>query len=167
MSDVLVREARPGDGAALARIHVEAAEYYARLAPREFQVPSLDGLAEALDPRPEPRDDAVHRVAEVDGDVAGAVIASLLPPLANAWVQLQPGLDRPRLQIHFLEVAEPYCRRRIATRLVEAAEAWGRERGAASAITDTYLGSPLSIPFWKERMQYRERSVVLVKDLRG
>jgi hypothetical protein len=33
------------------------------------------------------------------------------------------------------------------------------------AVTDTYLDSPLSIPFWERRMGYRRRSVNLVKPL--
>ena len=50
-------------------------------------------------------------------------------------------------------------------RLVEAAEAWGRERGATVAETWTYRASPLSWPFWDSGMGYEERSVSLRKPL--
>lgn len=41
----------------------------------------------------------------------------------------------------------------------------GREQGATLAATDTYVDSPLSVPFWQERMGYRPRSVVMWKRL--
>ncbi len=30
---------------------------------------------------------------------------------------------------------------------MEAAEAWGRERGAGLVVLDTWIDSPLSVPF--------------------
>ena len=56
------------------------------------------------------------------------------------------------------------CRRQgVGTRLVEAAEEWGRSAGARIADTSTYYRSPLSLPFWKQRMGYEEESVNLRK----
>jgi GNAT superfamily N-acetyltransferase len=43
-----------------------------------------------------------------------------------------------RLFIDALGTANAYQRRGIATALVEAAEEWGRDKGAAVAILDTY-----------------------------
>jgi GNAT superfamily N-acetyltransferase len=61
--------------------------------------------------------------------------------------------------------AESYKRKGVATRLVAAAEQWGRTRGATVALCDTYVGSRQSIPFWQERTAYQPRSVRLRKRL--
>ena len=50
---------------------------------------------------------------------------------------------------------------------IEELERWGREHGATLASTDTYIHSPLSVPFWQERMGYRPRSLVMWKRLRA
>ena len=45
-------------------------------------------------------------------------------------------------------------------------EAWGRDRGAEMARLDTYAGSPVSVPFYEQRMGYQRRSIVFQKPLR-
>ena len=47
-----------------------------------------------------------------------------------------------------------------------AAEAWGRSQNAVIALLDTYSESPISIPFYEQRMGYRRRAVHLRKSLR-
>ena len=44
-------------------------------------------------------------------------------------------------------------------------EQWGREQGAVVVMCDTWLGSPVSLPFWEERMGYSRRAVTLEKPL--
>ena len=167
MDEITVRPARAGDGPAIARIHLQAARYYADLAPDDFRVPDAEGLGEAFDPTPELLEDpaSLFLVAEVEGEVGCALIARLLPPHPRAEVQIQPELAETRLEIGYLMTDERFRRRRLATRLVEEAEAWGRAHGATIAVTDTYHASPLSMPFWTERMGYRPRSVSLRKTL--
>jgi hypothetical protein len=46
---IAVRPARPGDGAALSRVWLSTAAYYADLDPEHFQVPHAEGLAENWD----------------------------------------------------------------------------------------------------------------------
>jgi GNAT superfamily N-acetyltransferase len=70
-----------------------------------------------------------------------------------------------RLFIHALSVLRNHRRRGIATALVESAEAWGRDRGATISLCDTWPDSPVSMPFWEERMRYESRSVRLRKRL--
>jgi GNAT superfamily N-acetyltransferase len=67
--------------------------------------------------------------------------------------------------VNLLAVAEGYRRRGVGTALMEAAEKWGRHRGAVVAVTDTNLSSPLSVPFYGERMGYRRQAVLLRKAL--
>ena len=166
VEDVTVRRARPGDGEGLARIWLENARYYVDLAPDDFQLPRADGLARFLDPSPESESDTrAFLVAEVDGEVAGYAVATLLPPHASAERQYVPYVGETRISIDALGVGDAYERRGVATRLVDELERWGRERGVTLASTDTYVDSPLSVPFWQERMGYRPRSVVMWKRL--
>jgi GNAT superfamily N-acetyltransferase len=104
-------------------------------------------------------------VAAADGDVAGYLEASLQEPMETARWQGQRDLGRTRLHINYVGTADEYKRQGVATRLVEAAEAWGRARGAEVAVCDTYIGSPLSVPFWEERMGYARRSIIFRKPL--
>jgi GNAT superfamily N-acetyltransferase len=163
---ITVRDARPGDGAALARIHGQMAAYYAALAPEHFHSTDLDGFAEEVDAAlaaPEP--DVRHLVAESDGQLAGALIARVLAPEDGAHREISPDLARTRLRIDYLAVAEEHRRAGVGARLVEEAEAWGRGRGATVAETWTYRRSPLSLAFWEAGMGYAERSVNLRKPL--
>ena len=166
MATVAVRRARPGDGRALARIHAEVAAYYVDLAPQHFRSPLLGGFEQELDAElGVPRDAALHLVAECEGEVVGALAARLLPPEDGAERQIAPDLGETRVRIDYVATAGAHRRHGVGTRLVQAAEAWGREHGAAVAETWTYPPSPLSVPFWEQRMAYEKRSVNLRKRL--
>jgi GNAT superfamily N-acetyltransferase len=104
-------------------------------------------------------------VADVDGEIAGYLEATVQPPLRTAKWQSQRDLAHTRLAINVLWTGEAFRRMGVATRLVEAAENWGRSRGAVVAVCDTYITSPLSVPFWEARMGYERRAVVLRKPL--
>jgi GNAT superfamily N-acetyltransferase len=163
---ITVRDARPGDGAALARIHGQMATYYATLAPDLFHAPDLAGFPEEIDAALASADaDARHLVAEVDREVAGALIARVVAPAPGAEREISPDLSRMRLRIDYLAVDEARRRNGVGARLVEDAEEWGRDRGATVAETWTYRRSPLSVPFWQAGMGYEERSVNLRKPL--
>ncbi len=166
VENATIRRAEPGDGEGLARIWMENARYYVGLAPDDFQLPEAEGLADFLEPSPESESDArAFLVAEVDGNVAGYAVGRLTPPHEAADRQYIPYHGETRIYIDALGVGDEYQRRGLATRLVEELEEWGRQRGATLAATDTYVGSPLSVPFWQERMGYRPRSVVMWKRL--
>ena len=166
MTAVVLREPRPGDGASLARMSEENASYYVERFPEDFRVPDEEGRAEFMEPGAEENTDtALALVAELDGDLAGYLEAQLLPPLDSARYQSNPELGEPSLYINYVATRPKFWRRGVATKLVEAAEEWGRERGATIAVCDTYLESPVSLPFWEERMGYRRRSVRLHKRL--
>lgn len=164
MTAITVREVRPGDGEALTRIHRDTAVYYAELAPEYFQVPMLEGFAEELDAEAESvADAALQLVAEADGKVVGALAARLLSPEAGAQRQITRDVGEKRLRIDYLAIDQARRRQGVGTRLVEAAEEWGRRAGARIAETSTYYRSPLSLPFWERRMGYEEQSVNLRK----
>jgi GNAT superfamily N-acetyltransferase len=160
MEEISVRDVRPGDAEALARVHADVAQYYDDVGPHYFEEGQL------------------RLVAEVQGEVVGALAARLLEPEV---AQDAPGLEREagarargsaggqgaetRLRIDYLATAASRRRSGIGTRLVQAAESWGRDRGATIAETTAFRGSALSIPFWEDRMGYEELPMTLVKRL--
>lgn len=167
MESLVVRPARPGDAADLARNWIDGARHYAGLDADAFQVPGTDGLVvwfEELLQRP-PSEDAVWLVAEVDGRVVGDVAARLERPVEDAARQLLRDLGRVRLNVDALGVEEAYRRRGVGARLMHAVEDWGRGKGAVRSLLTTYHASPLSVPFYEQGMGYKRRSIVFEKRL--
>jgi GNAT superfamily N-acetyltransferase len=163
---ISVRAARTGDGEAIARLHVENAAYYHELAPASFRLPDREGLAEFVEPGHDSSPEtALELVAEIDGEIAGHLEAHLVAPDDAARFQMVPYLAAPRLWIDSLGTFQRFWRRGVGKVLVEAAESWGRERGAVVVMCDTWLGSPVSLRFWEERMGYSRRAVILEKPL--
>jgi hypothetical protein len=80
------------------------------------------------------------------------------------------GAARPfrRAPVHQLlgTTADAFKRIGVPSQLVEAAEEWGRSQGATVAICDTFIDSPLSMPFRENRMGYTRRAVIFRKPLR-
>ena len=167
MPDVLVREYRAGDAEGIARIGRENGAYHASLAPNYFRQPDEEGFVEFIENDAEWRSSSENLalVAEVDGQVAGYLEASVQPPLDSARWQGQRDLGEPRLLINYVGTADAFKRMGVATCLVDAAEEWGRSKGATVAICDTYIDSPLSVPFWEMRMGYVRKAVVFRKPL--
>jgi GNAT superfamily N-acetyltransferase len=161
-----VRVARPGDGAGIARVWLDAAAYYAELDPEHFKMPAADGLAELTDDQIGRSGDRVLRlVAEVDGRVVGWLSARLEPPGEHAALQLVREHDWTRLVVDTLVVERQQWRRGTGTMLLEAAESWGRARGAQVARLDTYAQGPVSVPFYEQHMGYQRRSIIFQKRL--
>jgi GNAT superfamily N-acetyltransferase len=167
MESLVVRPARAGDAADLARNWIEVGRHYVGLDADAFQLPDGDGLVawfEELLRRPR-SEDAVWLVAEVDGRVVGDVAARLELPSEDAARQLLRDLGQVRLYVDALGVGEAYRRRGVGARLMHAVEEWGRERGAVRSVLTTYHASPLSVPFYEQRMGYARRSIVFEKRL--
>jgi GNAT superfamily N-acetyltransferase len=146
---------------------MDAARHYVGLDADAFQLPDADGLVawfEELLHRPRSAD-AAWLVAEVDGRVIGDVAARLEHPTGDAQRQLLRDLGRVRLYVDALGVAEAYRRRGVGARLMHAVEEWGRGKGAVRSVLTTYHASPLSVPFYEERMGYERRSIVFEKRL--
>jgi GNAT superfamily N-acetyltransferase len=165
---VQIRPPRPGDGEGMARVWLSAGAYYASLDPALFQVPSTDGLAESFEAdigATSESSDTLRLVAEQDGQVAGWLTARLAQPAANAAHQLLRELGWIRLMVDALVVDQAQWRHGTGTALLEAAEAWGRDRGASMVRLDTYVHSPVSVPFYERHMGYQRRSIHFAKDL--
>jgi ribosomal protein S18 acetylase RimI-like enzyme len=164
---VTIREARGEDAAGIVRLGQENSAYYVQLAPELFRLPDEEGLVEFIENDREwrQRSDTLALVAEDDGAIAGYLEASLQFPEDSARWQAQRDLSEIRLFINFVGTADAYKRQGVATRLVQAAEDWGRERGALVAVCDTFIESPLSVPFWERRMGYTRRAIIFRKRL--
>jgi GNAT superfamily N-acetyltransferase len=144
---------------------MDAARHFAELDADAFQVPAADGLVawfEELLRRPR-SEDTVWLVAEVDGRVVGSVSARLERPTEDAARQVLRDLGRVRLYVDALGVEEAYRRRGVGARLMQAVEGWGRDKGAVRSVLTTYHASPLSVPFYEQRMGYHRRSIVFEK----
>jgi ribosomal protein S18 acetylase RimI-like enzyme len=168
VAPVTVRPATADDADGIAAIYRENGRWHASLDPEYFQEPEHEPLLDALraDEEWRAREDTLALVAEVDGAVAGYLEASLAPPSETARWQSIRDFSRARMHINSLGTADRFKRRGVATALVEAAEEWAVANGASVATLDTWIDSPLSVPFWEERMGYSRRSIVFRKQLR-
>jgi GNAT superfamily N-acetyltransferase len=133
---------------------MSAAKYYADLDPEHFQVTTADGLAERWDSELGQVDDGSLRlVAEVDDQVVGWLAARVEEPLPNASAQLTREPGWIRLVVDALVVQQEHWRHGAGGALLDAAETWGRSRGAHIARLDTY------------RLGYERRAIVFQKQL--
>jgi len=163
---VSVRPARPGDGADIAHVWASAAAYYTAIDPGHFQMPRGEGMAGSWDAFLGRQDETELRlVAEVGGKVVGWLSARIEPPEKDAETQLTREHGWTRLAVDALIVDKDHWRHGAGTALLETAEAWGRDRGAQVARLDTFAHSPVSVPFYEDRMGYQRRSVVFQKRL--
>jgi GNAT superfamily N-acetyltransferase len=158
---------RVGDGEGLARAWLDAGAYYAALNPDLFQMPVEEGLATTIEDWAlhATSDDALVLVAEQDGVAVGYIWATIEQPSPVAAANFVRDLGLVRVVIQALVVQEAYRRQGVGTRLMQAAEAWARGKGAAVALLDTYVGSPLSVPFYEEFMGYSRRALRFRKEL--
>jgi GNAT superfamily N-acetyltransferase len=166
-ADIVVRTPLVGDGEGLARCWLDTAAYYAKLNPELFQIPDTDGLAQGCEDwlLNAGGETTLSLVAEKNGQVVGFVSAIVHPPHEQAAHQFVRDVGLTRLLIDALVVQEAYWRHGIGRKLMGAAEEWGRARGAAIALLDTYIGSPVSVPFYEQRMGYERRALHFRKTL--
>jgi GNAT superfamily N-acetyltransferase len=164
---ITIREARDDDAAGIVRLGQQNSAYYARLAPEHFRLPDKEGLVEFIENDRQWREgpDTLALVAEDENAIAGYLEASLQRPDETARWQAQRDLSATRLLINYVGTADAYKRQGVATKLVHAAEDWGRERGAIVALCDTFTDSPISVPFWEQRMGYKRRAIIFRKPL--
>jgi GNAT superfamily N-acetyltransferase len=161
MQNIRLRPATAGDGADLAQAWLEGGRYYAGLDPKRFRVPEEDGLADWIESAiaGDRGEDQTWIVAELDGEVVGDLTAHVDRAADDARWQLMRDLGESILKIDSLMVREHRRRRGVGTALMNAAEEWGRTRGASAVYLSTYHDSPSSVPFYEKRMNYERASI--------
>jgi GNAT superfamily N-acetyltransferase len=166
MAELVIRAPRKSDAAALARIWVDNCDYYAQMDPESFQVPKKEGLVEWFESfvSESGDDEDLSLVAEVEGRVVGSLDASILEPAEAADRQMIRELGERRLFVNAMGVDREYWRAGIGSALMGAAEQWARERGATCSGLDTYIRSPVSVPFY-EKLGYKRQSIRFRKQL--
>jgi ribosomal protein S18 acetylase RimI-like enzyme len=98
-------------------------------------------------------------VADLDGDIVGFVD-----------VRLEPSVDamhREMIYCHVAEIAVTSRRQSqgIGGRLMRAAEAWGREKGAEFASLEYHAANTRASLFYQRRMGYGTASITAIKRL--
>lgn len=167
MGGISIRPSESRDAEALARIWVQNCQYYADLDPDSFQVPNPDGLVEWFESfLGKAREDTeLSLVAIVDDEVVGSLEASIQEPVENADRQMLRELGERRLFVNHMGVAQERWRSGVGTALMKAAEAWGKQHGARRSALDTYIDSPVSVPFYERRLGYKRHSINFRKPL--
>jgi GNAT superfamily N-acetyltransferase len=164
--EVTVRDARPGDGEGIARCHLDSAAAYVEQGPALFRMPDEDGFVEWIEEalRAGHADHELELVAEVGGEIAGHLEGHLIEPMDTARWQMVRYVGERRLYVDALAIARAYRRHGAGRALMEAAESWASDRGAVLVALDTWIDSPLSVPFY-EALGYDRRSIIFQKRL--
>ncbi len=162
-----VRVAGPGDGERIASAWLDAGAYYAALDPDYVMTPAATELAELWDAVVSTDDPAsLAMVAERDDRVIGWLLARYVPAEDD-----EPGHDSARrpgglLMVDLLVVERSHWRQGAGVALMNAAETWGSAKGARTARLGTDARSPVSVPFYEQRMGYQRHTVIFQKPLR-
>jgi GNAT superfamily N-acetyltransferase len=165
---LLVRPLRAGDTAGRADLWRDAGRFFVSINPQTGQEPDPRGLVEwieEVDQRLADDPAALVLVAEVDGELVGAVTARLAEPVASAHRQVQSDFGRRRVHVDALSVATSHRRSGVGTALMTAVERWAVDQGAEVVTLESNVDNPLSMPFYEHRMGYRPHEVVFRKVL--
>ena len=161
-----VRVAVDADADAIGRIMAQATIYWTGLDPEVFVEVDPARLADHYRagkqfPPEVPAEDRCTLVAELDGPVVGFVDVTISRPGSEL------DTHRPDVRGWVLEiaVAESLRGHGVGTRLLAAAEAWARNRGAVWILLDTHPANVDALRFYQARMGYAPVGVRLTKRL--
>ena len=156
---IVIRRAEPRDTEILGRLGAMLMHTHYAFDPQRFLAPregAEKGYAAFLRGVLDSPDDVVF-VAELDGAIAGYVYAALEP---LSWKELRG----PAGFIHDVAVETTFRRSGVATKLMEAAIAWLRERGAPRVILGTATpNAPAQALF--HRLGFRDTMIEMTMEL--
>jgi GNAT superfamily N-acetyltransferase len=152
---VLVRLAHADDVEALDLLWEDLDRFHAELRPDYFRVPEARGPAAGCRQRSE--DERFERVfvAEVSGEVVGAVRVKIYDTPEDP--QMVP---RRRALVDDLYVGPAHRARGVGRALMEAAAAWARSRRASEVVLTIWAGNDGAEAFYRQ-MGYRPVTQVL------
>jgi len=163
---IAVRVAGPGDGERIADAWLSAGAYYTDLDPGYCQTPAAQELAELWNAAVGTDDPAsLALVAECNGRVVGWLLARYWPGEGDEPSQDSASRLAGLLMVDLLVVERSHWRQGAGAALMNAAEAWGSAQGARVARLATDASSPVSVPFYEQRMGYRRHTLILQKRL--
>ena len=156
-----IRVTRPDDVSRIADIYVSMARHHAALDAVEYRVPEREAVVARFAGELDAADEAdLHLVAEVDGVVVGSLDAFTRPrPPAGSMRAAR------RSATTGIAVDEGWRGRGIGTALMDAAEAWARERGLDALELDVADPNGDARRLY-ERLGYGLVAHTLVKPLR-
>ena len=165
MDGVTIRQARVGDGQALAELHLDTAATLHELDPSRFRMPDTEGMADWIDrDLATMGDEWICLVAEENQRIVGQVEAKVHPPIESARFQVMTDLGSLRGEVNSLGVLSGHRRRGIGASLMSEVERWLRDQGVRVIVLDTYLASPESVPFY-DAIGYRRASIIFERRL--
>jgi GNAT superfamily N-acetyltransferase len=160
---VTIRPAVPGDADGIARTFLESAAHHAGLDPERYSVPALDMIAARYrEGRQHPPHDGggnITLVAQLGGEIVGFL---------DARLEHSPDpMHREMTYCHIAEIAvrDQHQNHGIGGQLLQAAEAWGRQQGAAFASLEYHMANTRAGSFYQQRMGYRLAAMTAIKRL--
>jgi GNAT superfamily N-acetyltransferase len=162
MNNLIVRPAAEQDVAALAGLYIELHAFHVEHLPERLRIagampdPALEqGIRRIL----ADADSAIF-VAEIDGRAAGLAEVSVREPEPNPL-----RVTRRYAHVQSLAVSRGFRRHGVGARLIEAAQHWAEERGAAEMQLDLWEFAAGPLPFY-EALGYRTLKRTMVKALK-
>jgi GNAT superfamily N-acetyltransferase len=165
---IVIRRPATADAAGVGRAWEDARQFYSDLDSRAF-----------LPPEPEDRElgqaiveeliaaaglpNRWIRVAEVDGEAAGFITATLHEPVANASRDIMRDSTRRHVKIDTLVVQRTRWRGGVGKALVEGVEDWAKHEKASLLKVGTYARSR-AVAFY-EALGYDHRAIIFEKYL--
>jgi ribosomal protein S18 acetylase RimI-like enzyme len=156
-----IRSALSEDADGIARVFMESAEYHAHIDPERYFAPAIETIAVRYREAREhlPVDKNITLVGEINGEIVGFI---------DAGLEQSPDLmHREIIYCHVSEIAvsSRHQNQGIGRLLLQAAENWGREMGAAFASLEFHAGNKRASLFYQERMGYHPAAITAIKRL--
>ena len=157
-ADVKIRPATPDDVGELADIYQASAEHHMRLDPSLYSTPDYLALKERYGKRLPLPDDEEILVAEMDGEVVGWIDMRLRPATG------QPRMMRDAVSAEIdIAVLPQHRGHGVGSLLVDAAEKWAAQHGAAVMTMQTHVANLDAIRFYQERHGFRTTGILMMK----
>jgi ribosomal protein S18 acetylase RimI-like enzyme len=160
---VTIRPAVAEDADGIARAFLESAEHHASLDPARYAAPSFEPIFMRYRGGQRRWDDADEKGITLVADLGGEIIGFI-----DARLEQSP--DPMHRELVYCDISEIAVIRRdrnkgIGGRLLQAAEAWGREHGADYASLEYHAANTTASRFYQNRMGYRAAHIIAIKPL--
>lgn len=160
---ITIRPAVSGDADGIACTFLESAEYHAGLDPERYSHPAVLTISaryrQGRQHPPHAAGGGITLVAELSGEIVGFIDARL--------EQSPDPMHREITYCHIAEIAvsDRFQNQGIGGRLLQAAEDWGRRRGAEFASVEFHAANIRASSFYQQRMGYRLAAITAIKRL--